>query len=147
MERFQNAAPTWLVIRLVSAVHRLLYRASGGRLGGSIRGAPVLLLTVRGRRSGKPMTLPLLYIVDGDRLVVVASKGGHPQHPAWFLNLAANPAVEVQRGPLQERRRARIATVEERSRLWPRAVECYPPYASYQARTKREIPLVVLEPF
>jgi deazaflavin-dependent oxidoreductase (nitroreductase family) len=146
MERVLQTTPAGLALRAASIVHRVLYRASGGKLGGSIRGAPVLLLTVRGRRSGKPVTLPLLYVVDGDRLVVVASKGGHPRHPAWFLNLVANPDVEVERGRSRERRRARVATAEERFRLWPRAVELYPSYAGYQARTSREIPLVVLEP-
>ena len=146
MERMRQSTPAWLVLRAVSTVHRVLYRASGGKLGGSIRGAPVLLLTVRGRRSGKPVTLPLLYVVDGDRLVVVASKGGHPRHPAWFLNLVANPEVKVEKGGARERRRARVAAAQERFRLWSRAVELYPPYADYQARTSREIPLVVLEP-
>jgi deazaflavin-dependent oxidoreductase (nitroreductase family) len=144
--RILRAIQIWLVVRVISAAHRVLYQVSGGRLGSSIRGAPILLLTVRGRRSGKPTTLPLLYLVEGDSLVVVASKGGHPRHPAWFVNLVANPEVEVERGRSRERRRARVAAPEERSRLWPRAVELYPSYADYQARTSRQIPLVLLEP-
>ena len=109
-----------------------------------MRGAPVLLLTTTGRKSGKARTQPLLYLTDGDALVVVASFGGSREHPAWFLNLEANPDVEVQVGPEARRTRARVATQEERARLWPRLVQMYRPYESYQRRTEREIPVVIL---
>ena len=135
----------WKLVTLVSHVNVAVYRLSGGRLGGRFGRAPVLLLHHVGRRSGKARVTPLLYFADGDRLVIVASKGGTDRHPAWFHNLMANPAtaVEVRR----ERRRvtARQATKEERERLWPRLVEMYPAYATYQSHTDRVIPVVVLE--
>jgi len=106
----------------------------------------VLLLTARGRKTGKARTTPLLYLQDGDRLVVVASKGGAPRHPAWFLNLAANPEVTVERGRERLAMRAREADDEERARYWPQVVAMYPGYEKYQQKTSRRIPLVVLEP-
>jgi deazaflavin-dependent oxidoreductase (nitroreductase family) len=126
--------------------NRALYRATNGRVTGSHGGAPVLLLTTTGRRSGKRRTTPLLYLEDDGTLVVVASYGGAPKHPAWYLNLSANPEVEVQIGGTVERRRARTADGDERARLWPRLVAIYPNYAVYQTRTTREIPVVVLDP-
>jgi deazaflavin-dependent oxidoreductase (nitroreductase family) len=127
-------------------VNLALYRATGGKVGGTFGGAPVLLLTTTGRRSGKRRTTPLLYLSEGSDVVVVASYGGAPKHPAWYLNLRANPEVEVQIGREIERRRARAATAEERSRLWPRVVAMNPSYATYQQRTEREIPVVILAP-
>ncbi len=106
---------------------------------------PVLLLTTTGRRSGRRRTVPLTYLEDARNLVLVASYGGSPTHPAWFLNLEANPEVEVQIGRERRTMRARRGTPEERARLWPRVVEAYDGYASYQRRTCREIPLAILE--
>jgi deazaflavin-dependent oxidoreductase (nitroreductase family) len=137
---------THQVNRIMGAANRRLYRASGGKIGGSFRGAPVLLLTTTGRKSGKQRTMPLLYLREGDAFVVVASEGGAERNPAWFLNLQANPAVEVEVGRAKEQRRARAATDEERARLWPRLVEMYPPYEAYQQKTARKIPVVLLEP-
>jgi F420H(2)-dependent quinone reductase len=134
------------VNRVFGSLNRGLYRASGGKVGGSVKGAPVLLLTTTGRKTGKTRTLPLLFLRDGEALAVVASEGGAERHPAWFLNLSANPAVEVEIGRHREQRRARKATDEERSRLWPRLIEMYPSYAAYQRKTTREIPVVLLEP-
>ena len=105
---------------------------------------PVLLLTTRGRRSGRRRTVPLTYLRDGDDLVLIASYGGSPRHPAWFLNLAADPEVEVRIGRGRRRMKARRATPDERARLWPKVVETYDGYAAYQRRTTREIPLVFL---
>jgi deazaflavin-dependent oxidoreductase (nitroreductase family) len=128
-------------------VNLVLYRATNGRVTGSHGGAPVLLLTTTGRRSGKRRTTPLLYLEDGGgTLVVVASYGGAPKHPAWYLNLSANPDVEVQIGREIEPRRARTADEDERARLWPRLVAMYANYATYQTRTEREIPVVILDP-
>jgi deazaflavin-dependent oxidoreductase (nitroreductase family) len=133
-----------LTIKAASFLNRALYRASGGRIGGTMRGAPILLLTATGRSSGKPRTVPLLYLKDGDELVVVASYGGRPEHPAWYRNVEANPDVEVEIGRERQRLRARTATPEERARLWPQVVDMYPSYETYQSKTTREIPLVVL---
>ena len=133
-----------LVFRSATAVHSRLYRATGGRLGGSVAGGSVLLLTTTGRRSGKRRMVPLGYFVEGDDLVVVGSMGGAPVHPSWYHNLRAQPDVEVQVGKAARRMRARTATPEERARLWPGIIETAPAYGRYQERTAREIPLVIL---
>lgn len=125
--------------------HVKRYRATDGAEGYEWRGATVLLLTTTGRRSGEEHTTPLIYRErDGD-YVLVASRGGAPSHPGWYLNLAADPEVEVQ--VLSDRfpARARTATGEERSRLWELMTENWPAYTDYQAKTEREIPVVVLE--
>jgi len=106
---------------------------------------PTLLLTTAGRRSGQPITMPLIYGEVGGKYVVVASKGGAPTHPGWYLNLVAQPAVEVQVRADRFRAAARTATGEERARLWQTMAAIYPPYNAYQAKTQREIPVVVLE--
>jgi deazaflavin-dependent oxidoreductase (nitroreductase family) len=106
----------------------------------------MLLLDHVGARTGAKRTAPLLYLEDGRNLVIVASKGGHPRHPAWFHNLRANPETSVQLGSERRPVRARVATAEEQRRLWPRAVEAYRGYAEYQRRTGRQIPLIILEP-
>lgn len=135
------------LIRAMSAANTWVYRLSGGRVGGRfLRGAPVLLLTTIGRKSGRPRTAPLLYVEDGDELVIVASKGGMSQHPVWFLNLEANPDVEVELGSTRRRMRARRASDEEKAKLWPRLVAMYRDYDDYQARTDRNIPVVILAP-
>jgi deazaflavin-dependent oxidoreductase (nitroreductase family) len=123
------------------------YRLSGGRLGGRFwGGAPVLLLTTVGRRSGASRTAPLLYLPDGENLVVVASKGGMSHHPLWYKNLEANPRVEVEVGSERRTMVSRRATAAEKAALWPRLVAMYPEYESYQARTERDIPVVILSP-
>ncbi len=135
-----------LRIHALSALHRAAYSASGGRLGKRLVGLPVLLLTTTGRRSGKPRTVPLTYFEDGDDIVLVASYGGGPSNPGWFLNLEAHPQVTVKIGSETRPLQARHATSEERARLWPRVVDGYRGYAAYQRRTAREIPLAVLSP-
>jgi deazaflavin-dependent oxidoreductase (nitroreductase family) len=134
------------LVTVMSAVNRRLYRATGGRFMNRMGEAPILLLTTVGRTSGKSRTTPLLYLVDGENLVLVASYGGRPEHPAWFRNLEAHPDVEVEIGRERSRRHARVASDAERQRLWPKLVEMYPSYAEYQKRTTRTIPVVVLEP-
>ena len=135
------------LIRAASAANTWVYRLSGGRIGGRFRqGAPVLLLTTTGRKSGRPRTAPLLYLEDGENLVVVASKGGMSQHPVWYLNLEANPDVEVEIATRRRRLRARRASDEEKAKLWPRLVAMYRDYDDYQARTDRNIPVVILGP-
>jgi F420H(2)-dependent quinone reductase len=129
-------------------VHTFLYRRTGGRLGHTIPGVGgrMLLLDHVGAKSGTKRTSPLLYFPDGDDVVIVASKGGFPKHPAWYHNLMANPDTTVQVGAERRLVHARVATPEERERLWPRAVKSYHGYADYQQRSKgREIPLVILE--
>jgi F420H(2)-dependent quinone reductase len=130
-------------------VHTFVYRATGGRVGHSLPGSPVrvLLLDHVGAKSGTKRTSPLLYVRDGEDIVVVASKGGFPKHPAWYHNLMANPDTTVQVGSEHRKVHARVATAEERPALWEKAVAAYRGYEDYAARSKgREIPLVVLEP-
>jgi len=137
---------SWPVLRRLIGAHTAIYRASGGRLGRTIPGAPpMLLLDHVGARSGRIRTSPLAYLAEGEDLVLVASKGGHPRNPAWFHNLVANPDATVQVGRERRPVRARVATPEERARLWPRVLELYGGYREYQERTERKIPLVILE--
>lgn len=141
------------VIKAMAAVNVRVYRLTRGRIGGTWRvGAawrhpvPICLLEHRGRRTGQLRTTPLVYLRDGDRLVVVASQAGRPKHPLWYLNLQADPDVRVQvRGERREMR-ARTAVGPERAELWSRLVALYSDYDSYQSWTEREIPVVVLEP-
>ncbi len=129
-------------------VHTFLYQRTGGRLGHTIPGVPgkMLLLDHVGAKSGTKRTSPLLYVRDGEDLVIVASKGGFPKNPAWYHNLVANPDTTVQVGSEHRAVHARVATPEEYDRLWALAVKGYHGYEDYKARTDRQIPLVVLEP-
>jgi len=133
-----------LRVKTLSAMHRAIYSASGGRVGNRIAGMPVLLLTTVGRRTGKRRTPPLTYFEEDGAIVLVASYGGRPYNPAWFENLIAAGGGEVTIGRESREVRARRATPDERARLWPRIVGTYDGYAKYQARTPREIPLVLL---
>jgi deazaflavin-dependent oxidoreductase (nitroreductase family) len=136
-----------VLLRLMAG-HTFLYRATGGRVGHRFPGfPPFLLLDHVGAKSGAKRTSPLLYIRDGDDVVIVASKGGFPKHPAWYHNLMAKPDTTVQVGSEHRPVHARVATPEERERLWPIVVKTYHSYEDYQVRSKgREIPLVILEP-
>jgi deazaflavin-dependent oxidoreductase (nitroreductase family) len=136
-------------IRAMSAANVLVFRLSGGRIGSKFpkHGSPVGLLTTIGRKSREKRVAPLIYLKDGPRIVLVASQGGLPKHPVWFLNLEANPDVSFETREAGNRTyRARRASAEEKAALWPRLCEVYPDYADYQARTERDIPVVVLEP-
>jgi F420H(2)-dependent quinone reductase len=148
MNYLDLADRTWPFLRRAMGAHTWLYRASGGRLGHTIPGVGgrMLLLDHVGAKSGTKRTSPLLYVPDGEDVVVVASKGGYPKHPAWYHNLTANPDTTVQIGTERRPVHARTASPEERERLWPRVVKSYSGYADYQARSKgRQIPLVILE--
>ncbi len=138
--------PIAMAQRAVTRLHSFIYRTTGGRVGGRIVGCPVLLLTTTGRNSGKERTVPLLYIEDGENLVVVASNGGTAKHPTWWLNLEANPEATVEIGSRKLRVRVEKASPEEKERLWPRLVAMYNGYESYRRRTAREIPVVLLSP-
>jgi deazaflavin-dependent oxidoreductase (nitroreductase family) len=137
----------WRLFNELTRVHVHAYRLSGGLVGSRIPcGPPMLLLDHVGAKSGKQRTNPLVYLKDGEKMVIVASKGGSPRHPAWFHNLRANPETTVQVGSRRISVTARVATARERSRLWPKVVKLYRGYESYQRRTSRKIPLVILEP-
>ena len=127
-------------------VHKQLYQRSGGRIGGKVGPTQMLILTTTGRRSGQPRETMLNYAVDGDRIILIASFGGDDRHPQWYRNLEANPEVTVQIGTETRRMKAATATPEERPRLWALMTEGYKGYDSYQRKTRREIPVVVLSP-
>jgi deazaflavin-dependent oxidoreductase (nitroreductase family) len=135
------------VTRFWTSVHEALFKASDGRLGGKIYGMPVVMLTTTGRKTGRPRSTMLTSPVqEDDKIVLVASYGGDDRHPKWFLNLRANPDVEVRYRRRTQSMRARVATPEEKDALWPRVVQAYKGYAGYQTKTDRDIPLVILEP-
>jgi deazaflavin-dependent oxidoreductase (nitroreductase family) len=135
-----------LAIRLMSLAHAFTYRVTGGRLGGKVGKAPVLVLTSIGRRSGLPRSTPLLYLRDGERFVLVASNAGDDKDPLWWSNLKENPEGVVRVGSTETKVIAKEASPEEKTRYWPQLVTIYPTYNSYQKKTRREIPLVVLTP-
>ena len=137
----------WPLLGRLMSGHAALYRATGGRVGRRVPGLPpMLLLDHVGARSGRRRTIPLVYMPDGENLVVVAAKGGHPRNPGWVHNLRARPDTEVQVGPRRMPVRAREAHGDERRRLWRRATAYNPLWGRYQRRTERTIPLMVLEP-
>jgi len=123
-----------------------LYESTNGTEGATLEGKPVIILTTRGRKSGAVRKTPLMRVEHDGRYVVVASMGGAPQHPVWYLNLVADPHVTLQDGATVTELRARTATPEERSVWWPRAAAAWPAYDDYQKNTDREIPVVILEP-
>ena len=135
-----------IAVKVMGTIHRTLYRASDGRLGKTFFGSPVLLLTTTGRKTRRPRTWPISYLREGDRLIILAANGGQANHPAWYLNLQANPRASVQLGDETHLMIARTAEGDERTRLWSRAVKEYPAYEQYQQKTDREIPVVVLYP-
>ena len=147
MDTLSLADRSWPVLRRLMGLHTLVYRLTRGAVGHRFPGwAPVLLLDHVGAKSGVKRTSPLLYVDDPPDVVIIASKGGYPQHPAWYHNLRANPDTTAQIGAERRPVHARVATAEERARLWPKVVDAYSGYQTYQERTDREIPLVILEP-
>ncbi len=147
MDVMSLADRSWPVLRRLMGAHARIYQLTNGRIGHRVPGAPpVLLLETVGAKSAVKRTTPLVYVENRPDVVLVASKGGHPKHPAWYHNLRANPDTMVQIGSEHRAVHARVATPEERERLWPKALATYSGYAGYQQRTEREIPLVILEP-
>jgi deazaflavin-dependent oxidoreductase (nitroreductase family) len=132
-------------VTLFGQEHIDRYVATDGEEGHDWQGTQTLILTTKGRRSGEPRPQPLIYGRHGDDYLVVASKGGAPQHPAWYLNLDANPEVEVQVKGEKFKAAARTATPEEKPTLWPIMTKEWPDYDNYQQKTDRDIPVVVLE--
>jgi deazaflavin-dependent oxidoreductase (nitroreductase family) len=140
--------PSDFQLKTMNLVHRTVLKLTGGKIGWTAGGMPALQLTTLGRKTGELRTVMLTSpIQEGETIVIVASRGGDPQHPAWFLNLQANPEVTVSlQGKPSRPMRARVATAEERAIMWPRVTASYKGYAGYQTKTTREIPLVLLEP-
>ena len=142
----------WL-LAVITAIHRFVYRVSGGRLGNSLGGMPMLLLTNVGRKTGKQRVTPLLYVEDRNgaddgsaRWVVVASNAGDDRDPAWWLNVQSRPDTTIQVGAAHHDVRARRASPDEVEQIWPKLVAAYRPYDDYRDRTTRDIPVVFLEP-
>jgi deazaflavin-dependent oxidoreductase (nitroreductase family) len=136
-----------IVMKVGTRLNNALYRASGGRIAGRFpSGAPICLLTTVGRKTGEERTVALLYLRDGDDVVVVASQGGMPRHPGWYHNLVDEPKVSIQIGRESRRYVARTASDEERSALWPRLNAMYRGYDDYQSKTDRQIPVVICSP-
>src|SRR5262245_27169947 len=139
--------PSKLTVALQNAVtwiHSVLYRSSKGVIGGRIANSPVLLLTTTGRRTGKKRTVPLLYLMDGRNVVLVASNGGAVRHPTWWLNLQNTPEAWIQIKSQRQCVKAEQASKMDKQRLWPRLTAMYPGYARYQQITERDIPVVIL---
>ena len=140
-------APPDAFLKFMNTLHKTVLKVSGGRIGGKLGKMPVVELTTVGRKSGEKRTIMLTApIVDGDDVVLVASKGGADTHPAWYLNLQAQPDVDIVMGGKHRAMRARTADAEERKVLWPQITSTYKGYAGYQTKTDREIPVVILEP-
>ena len=145
--RALNSVGTGVVIKWMSRLNTLAYKVSGGKVGGSfLQGAPVALLTTTGRKTGQPRVNPLLFLRDGDRVVLVASQGGRANNPMWYLNLKANPKVSVQIKKEVLELTARDATEAEREHYWPQLVAMYSSFDDYQNWTARVIPVVICDP-
>jgi deazaflavin-dependent oxidoreductase (nitroreductase family) len=145
--RFLNKPYTDFFLKWMSRLHTFVYRRGGGEgLGSTFQNIPVALLTTTGRKSGEPRVSPLYFLRDGDRVIVAASKNGSEKNPMWYLNLKANPKVQVQIKKEALDLQARDATDEERAKYWPQLVQMYPTYTDYQSWTDRQIPIVVCEP-
>ncbi len=135
-----------MFLQFYTSLHVFFYKLSSGRIGGRIHKANVLLLTTTGWKTGKKRTCPLLYLRDGNRLVITAANGGRERDPAWWINLTRNPIGEVQVGKEKETVYARRAKDSEKERLWALVTRMYPAYNEYQKKTKRAISVVVLMP-
>lgn len=135
-----------MLVKPISKLNSIVYRLTDGRVMGSIQGRPVMLVTMTGVKSGKPRTIPLMYVPYKDGVIVVASMGGAPKSPVWTNNLIANPDIVVQYQSKKMELRARRVDDAEKAEVWPTCVEHYPPYDDYQKRTERNIPVFVCEP-
>ena len=131
-------------VKRMSSLHAFLYRTTNGRIGRRLVNNDMLLLTTKGRVTGAEHTVPLLYLREGDRLIAIASYGGRPEHPEWYLNLQAHPHASVQILGDRTNVKAKTMTDREHSDWWPRVVDAYGDYAVYQSRTDRQIPMVWL---
>jgi deazaflavin-dependent oxidoreductase (nitroreductase family) len=134
------------MIKRIGRIHTFLYRATLGLIGGRLDGLDVLLLTTRGRRTGRSRCVPLPFFRDGARYLLVASFGGNPKNPAWLTNLVADPRVRLQLGARRWQAHARVAQGDERERLWRDITREFPRYLAYQTKTARTIPVVVIDP-
>lgn len=137
--------PRWL-LKAVTRLHVFLHRLSGGRLFNKLGGDEVCFVTMRGARSGRDLTIPLMYVPHGEGVLLVASQGGAPKNPVWYHNLVKTPDITVRHRDRRMQLRARLASLEEKRELWPVCDRHYAPYADYRKRTDRDIPIFVCEP-
>jgi deazaflavin-dependent oxidoreductase (nitroreductase family) len=138
--------PNKAIVKFLSNLNVALYRLSGGRIMGKLKGAPICLVTMTGRKSGRKITFPLMYNPDGDNVILIASFGGGPKNPVWYYNLMADPNVVIQLGAKKQAMRATQATPEQKAALWPSIVANYPDFEVYQKRTSRDIPVIICSP-
>lgn len=136
--------PRWF-LKAFTKFNVFVYKLSGGRLMNSFSGMPIILVKMKGAKSGKLLTIPLMYVPHSKGVILVASQGGAPKHPVWYHNLIKNPEVEVTQGGETRKLTARHVNSEEKAELWPTCVKHYPPYADYQTRTDRDIPVFLCE--
>ena len=137
---------TYKLLTTAAGGHVQIYRLTGGRILGKAENAPMLLLEHVGRKSGQKRTTPLVYIRDGEDVLLVASMGGSPKHPSWFMNLREMDETTVQIGSRKQRVRPQVLTKAEKAKVWKRVVQTWPAYQAYQDRTDREIPVIRLKP-
>ena len=137
--------PRWL-IKSMTKTHVFLHRLTGGRMFNTLQGDEVCFVTMTGAKSGRTITIPLMYVPYEGGVLLVASQGGAPRNPVWYGNLAKHPDIEVSHRGERKKLRARLATTEEKPTLWPICDRHYAPYADYRARTERDIPIFVCEP-
>lgn len=142
----ESAAPPKWAIKAMTRTHVFLNRLTGGRYFNSLRGDDVCFVTMKGAKSGRTLTIPLMYVPYGDGVLLVASLGGAPRHPVWYHNLVAHPDIDVTHRGRRMKLRARLARADEKPALWPICDRHYAPYADYRKRTSREIPIFVCEP-
>jgi len=140
-----NPPPRW-ILKLVTRIHVLLHRLTGGRAFNTLGGDEVCFVTMTGAKSGRRITVPLMYVPHGEGVLLVASQGGAPRNPVWYHNLVKHPEITVRHRGKTMKLRARLARPEEKAALWPVCDEHYAPYAQYRRRTDRDIPIFVCEP-
>jgi F420H(2)-dependent quinone reductase len=141
-----NSPVVGFFIKWMAKGNTWIYKVSGGKLGGTFQNAPVALLTTTGRKTGEPRVSPLLFLREGNRVILVASRGGSDKHPLWYLNLKANPKVSVQIKDDVLALQARDATEEEREAYWPKLDAMYPSFGDYRSWTDRVIPVIICDP-
>ncbi len=136
--------PRWL-LKTFTRINVVVYKLSGGRLMNKLAGMPIVLVTMKGAKSGRTITIPLMHVPHEKGFILVASQGGAPKHPAWYHNLVKNPKIEITHAGRTQKLTARRVDEEEKATLWPTCIEYYPPYEQYQKRTERRIPVFLCE--
>ena len=136
--------PRWL-LKIFTRINVLVYKLSGGRLMNKLEGMPIVLVTMKGAKTGRTINIPLMYVPHEKGFILVASQGGAPRHPAWYHNLVKNPKIEITHEGRTQKLTARQVAEEEKATLWPTCIEYYPPYEQYQKRTDRKIPVFLCE--